>query len=67
MANAKFPSPSINRLIENDPMIVKVDLDRGENAGMRSSSLPKNVKNSMTISHTAGKDMGPGRTSGGDV
>ena len=60
MASNKFPSPNINRLIENDPMIVKVDLDRGENAGMRSSSMPKNIKNSMTLSHI-GKDSGPGR------
>ena len=47
-------------------MIVKVDLDTGETAGRRKSSMPKNVKNSMTIAHV-GKDQGQGRTSGGDV
>jgi len=27
MANKNFPGPNINRLIENDPQIVKIDMD----------------------------------------
>ncbi len=27
MANKNFPGPNINRIIENDPQIVKVDMD----------------------------------------
>lgn len=59
MASNKFPGPSINRLIDDDPMIVKVDIEKGENAGMRKSSMPKDIKNSMTISHIGGS-QGPG-------
>lgn len=60
MSTNKFPSPSINRLIDEDPMIVKVPIIDPMEAMSRSSALPKNIRNSMTINHV-GKDQGPGR------
>jgi hypothetical protein len=59
MASNRFPGPSINHLIDEDPSIVKVPLDKIE-IGARLSVMPKNIKNNMTIVHT-GKEMGPGR------
>ena len=40
MANKNFPGPSINRLIENDPMIIKVPMDE-MGWGSRKSSLAR--------------------------
>jgi len=59
MATNRFPGPSINSLIDEDPSIVKVPLDHAE-IGARLSVQPKNIKNMMTLVHT-GKEMGPGR------
>lgn len=39
MAEKSFPGPSINRLIDNDPQIVKVPLDY-MGWGSRPSALP---------------------------
>lgn len=52
---AKFPGPSINRVIDSDPQIVRVPLDETGIAGRRSAQ-PKNIKNDMTIKHVGGKD-----------
>jgi len=59
MATNKFPGPSINHLIDEDPSIVKVPLDVAE-IGARMSVQPKDIKNNMTIVHT-GREQGPGR------
>lgn len=58
----KFPSPSMNHLIDEDPMIVKVPMDHTE-FGARRSAQPKDIKNSMTIVHV-GREVGPGRMQG---
>lgn len=50
MASNKFPGPGINRLIDSDPQIVKVKMETAEFAA-RSSALPKDTKNDMTIRH----------------
>lgn len=50
MAAKNFPGPNINRLIENDPQIVKVPMDH-MGWGSRASGMPKDVSNSMTIKH----------------
>jgi len=45
-----FPGPNINRIIDTDPQIVKVPMDK-EDWGSRMSAQPKNIANSMTIRH----------------
>ena len=50
MAAKNFPGPNINRLIEEDPQIVKVPMDH-EEWGARKSAQPKDIANSMTIKH----------------
>jgi hypothetical protein len=63
MANKNFPGPNINRLIDKDPQIVKIDLDQFQ-WGTRQS-LWKHMSNDpkgadpgqpsapeMTIKHT---------------
>jgi len=52
MANKNFPGPNINRIIEQDPQIVKVPMDY-EGWGARASALPKDTSNSMTIKHVS--------------
>jgi hypothetical protein len=54
MANEKFPGPSINRLLDSSPKIVRVDQSNAE-WGSRKSAMPKNVRNDMTIEHTGKK------------
>lgn len=49
----RWPTPKYNRLIDQDPQIVKVDLHNME-YGARPSAMPKNVKNDMTIKHVKG-------------
>lgn len=50
MANPNFPGPKLDKIIENDPQIVKVPMDYTE-FGSRASALPKSIKNNMTIKH----------------
>jgi len=50
MANKNFPGPYLNRLIEEDPQIVRVPLDK-MGFGARKSAQPKNISNSMTLKH----------------
>lgn len=67
-----FPGPNLNRLIETDPMIVKVNLDQVEWGSRRSvqnmlggnPATPGHVAGppaapEMRINHTGGT-MGPG-------
>ena len=62
MANKNFPGPNINRIIENDPMIVKVPMDNmgwGSRASIfgqlgndaRSNNPAKPTAPEMTIKH----------------
>ena len=50
MASKNFPGPNINRLIEEDPQIVKIPMPKMD-WGARMSGQPKDVSNSMTIKH----------------
>ena len=51
MANKNFPGPNINRLIENDPQIIKVGMDE-MGWGSRRSSLAR-LNNSVTSNDPA--------------
>lgn len=51
----KFLGPYVNSIRENDPVVIRVDQDKGE-IGSRSSGLPKEITStSMSIEHTGGK------------
>jgi hypothetical protein len=54
MANSNFPGPSINRLLDSSPKIVRVPMESAE-WGARKSAQPKNTKNDMTLSHVSNK------------
>lgn len=54
MPNPNFPGPSINRLLDSSPKIVRVAMDSTE-WGARKSAQPKDIKNTMTLSHVAQK------------
>jgi hypothetical protein len=51
MPNPNFPGPNLDRIIENDPMIVKINVDTNEIGG-RMASMPKDFKNQNTIKHS---------------
>ena len=55
MADTKFPGPNINRLIDEDPQIVKVPMPN-MGWGSRPSAMPKGTENSMTIRHVGKGD-----------
>lgn len=48
--NSKFPAPNYNNVIETDPQILQVPLEKMD-WGARKSAMPKSIKNSQTISH----------------
>lgn len=50
MANPNFLAPKINKIIESDPQIIKVNMEYTE-WGARKSMVDRNTTNSMTISH----------------
>lgn len=51
----KFPKPYVNSIRENDPVVIRVDQDKGE-IGSRSSGLPSSVtSDTMGIEHVGGK------------
>ena len=56
MASKNFPGPNINRIIDQDPQIVKIPLDT-MGWGARNSALPKGEKAptapEMTVKHTS--------------
>lgn len=60
MANKNFPGPNINRIIEEDPQIVKVPMPKMD-WGSRTSAMPKSISNNMTIKHVSNMDSGKGR------
>lgn len=55
----KFPGPNYNKLVNTDPQIVKIDLDKVE-WGSRSSILNKAKPSApeMTIKHVSGRNSG---------
>lgn len=54
-STSKFPSPYINSIREEDPVVVRVDQNMSE-IGTRSVVMPKGFTNSgMTIEHVGGK------------
>lgn len=57
MANPNFPGPNINRIIEEDPQIVKVNLEATEWGG-RKSAQPSDIKNKMSLEHVASMAKG---------
>jgi hypothetical protein len=48
---SKFPGPTYNRIIEQDPQIVSVGTKKDMDWGARPSGMPKDTQNSMTIRH----------------
>lgn len=57
MASTKFPSPYINSTNADDPIMIRVPMDKTD-IGSRSSGMPKNIESSGSIVHvgnTAGK------------
>ena len=56
MASKNFPGPNITRLIDEDPQIIKVPMDK-MGWGARPSAMPKDGKApsapEMTIKHTS--------------
>ncbi len=64
---ANFPGPSYNRIIESDPQIISVGMDKFTGWGARASVMPSGgdptTNNSaaprapeMTVKHVASKD-----------
>lgn len=52
---SKFPAPYVSTVRESDPVVIRVDQDKGE-IGSRSSGLPGDIKStSMSIDHVGGK------------
>jgi hypothetical protein len=69
MASKNFPGPSINHLIETDPMIVKIPLDNmgwGARTSIfnqlgndpKSQNPSKPTAPEMTVKHTSGSSGG---------
>lgn len=51
----KFPGPYVNSIREDDPIIIRVNQDKGE-IGSRTSGLPTSVRSeNMGIEHVGGK------------
>lgn len=55
MARSNFPQPSVNRVIDNDPQIVRVPMDQTDWGGSKRSQ-PKDIRNGMSIKHVGGSD-----------
>lgn len=55
MANQNFPGPSINKLMDSSPKIVRVDQSNAEWGSRKSAMKGVASKNSMTLTHVGGK------------
>lgn len=54
-STSKFPQPYLNSIREDDPIVIRVDQDRGE-IGSRRSGMPKTLETSrLGIEHVGGK------------
>ena len=51
-STSKFPTPYVNTITENDPIVVRVNQDMSE-IGTRGDAIPKNMGNSerMSLEH----------------
>lgn len=47
---SKFPGPNYNNVIESDPQIIAVPLEKMD-WGARKSALPGSIKNDQIIEH----------------
>lgn len=54
MPNMNFPGPKYNQVIENDPQIKQVPLEKMDWAA-RKSAMPTDVKNDQVIKHVDSK------------
>ena len=50
MPQGKFPSPYVNTVTEDDPLMERVHQDKLD-IGARASGMPRDSKNGVTISH----------------
>ena len=57
MPNPNFLQPSVNKIIEQDPMIQKVNLEYQE-WGARKSVMDRTIVNSMTLEHVPSMNRG---------
>lgn len=54
-STSKFPGPYVNMVREDDPVLIRVDQNKGE-IGSRSSGMPGTMKSEgMSISHVGDK------------
>lgn len=54
-STSKFPGPYVNSIRENDPVVIRVNQDKGE-IGSRSSGMPGDMMTSgMAIEHVGSK------------
>lgn len=54
-STSKFPAPYVNSIREDDPVVIRVNQDKGE-IGSRSSGMPSGLDTSgMSIEHVGGK------------
>lgn len=54
-STSKFPGPYVNTIREDDPVVIRVDQNRGE-IGSRSSGMPSSMMaDGMSIEHVGGK------------
>jgi hypothetical protein len=54
-STSSFPKAYVNSIRENDPVVIRVDQDKGE-IGSRSSGMPKDtLTTGMNIDHVGGK------------
>lgn len=54
-STSKFPGPYVNSIREDDPIVIRVDQNKGE-IGSRSSGMPNSLETSgMSLEHVGGK------------
>lgn len=54
-STSNFPKAYVNSIREDDPVVIRVNQDKGE-IGSRSSGMPSDLKtDGMTIDHVGGK------------
>lgn len=54
-STSKFPQPYLNSIREDDPIVIRVDQNKGE-IGSRASGMPKGLETDrLGIEHVGGK------------
>lgn len=57
-STSKFPGPYVNKVSENDPVVIRVNQDKGE-IGSRSSGMPSDLMtDGMSIEHVGKNNAG---------